>query len=332
MIRRIENLKAGGIVLDGSTKNFGALTLALTQPPEVASFLAVSALKGRTKELDTIYQKALGLKESTQKEGLRRDLDNFFVGHEHVLHTYLEHGRLSAKQKQVAREKSEKALSRLKEEAHLLLDQIFNSFDDSDCALQAHLQSFGERTNLVGVIQPVLTANGFLAIHLPAEKIFFAHPSETGTLTNAQLDRGRTLEAFTREVWPFLQEDVVQNHQGGVVFLYEGFVGKFGWQFVTYGYDGSDLSALLGAEAAQLLIPSGAPTAKLLKGLTRPLEDCSLQKLHKQLQSETDGLLVGLQAMEYAMRYGVTIIVHDINTGRQHIFAPSLRDSLSSVV
>lgn len=326
MIRHIKTLKAGGIVLDGSPKNFSALGLALIQPDDdTASFLTVSALKGRTKELDRIYQKALGLKESTQKGDLRRDLDSFFIGHSQVLHTYLEYGRLSAKQKEVAREKSEKAISSLKQEAELLLDQIFNSSGDSDCALQAHLQSFGERTNLVGVIQPVLTANGFLAIHLPAEKIFFAHPSETGTLTNAQLDRGRTLEAFTREVWPFLDSDVVHNHQGGVVFLYEGFVGKFGRQFATYGYDGSDLSALLGAEAAQLLLPSGGvPTAKLLKGLTRPLEACSLEDLYKQLQGETDGLLVGMQAMEYARRYGITIVVHDIGSGRQYIFAPRL--------
>lgn len=323
MIERINNYKAGGILLDGSGRNYEVLCLTVTQPPGITSFLTVSAAKGETQNLDRIYRLASVAKDKETRQRLHSDLDSFFGRHEIMLDTYLGYGRLSATQKANAREKSRDSMSLLRTEARAILERVFHE-DDSYGSSQAHLQSFGERTNLLCVLRPALAARGFLPIHLDAlggHMVF--HPSPEGKMIDATINRDPSVSAIAESLRSYMAAKPASNSHEGKVFLLEGFIGRVGKQIVTSGYDGSDQTSLVGAEAIYRAGYSDTPTATLIKFVDGDIPANSLEELDEYLRRQIgSGRLVGKQAMEYAIRYGITIIIRDINTGREYIFAP----------
>lgn len=323
MIKSLLSVKVGGGVLDGSQKGFDAI-MRMIRGFFGIIFLTISAKKGVTAELDKVYEKAIVANTDDEKRFVRENLRHICTSHSEIvwplLHSQGFHKRISHS----AMSESRHLCDRIAREASEVLESLLKVREqedrDSDRSKQAAIQSFGERIN-TGLVDIYLRAQGYLTIHFDARKFVRATPGPGGLFIGAIVDREATIDALARQIKDVVASLSTLSSYKGVVFLIEGFVAGYRGEVVTLGYDGSDLTACIVAEAIKLAGLSDTATVELLKSLDRPLESSSLEKLLKNLRTKHSGL-VGPQAMIYAIKNRVTIMVTDVKTFKKYKFAP----------
>ncbi len=321
-IKSLRSMKAGGGILDGSKKAFKTLIWA-TENTSDTLFWTVSAKKGVTNKLDALYERAINAQSTEQKDFVRDSLRVLCKEHQAIAWREILRLDTSKEIKLLATNKARFACEELLSGALEKLEELFKN-GDPDRVHQANMQALGEQLNVRVLVKPHYEALGYLAIYLPATSFMRARRSDQGMHTNAVVDDEMSVGLCVQLLKECLGATIASGHEyKGVVVITEGFIATIlGRALVTLGYDGSDLTACVIAKAIKLAGLSDTATVELLKNVDRPLWPSSLQRLRRKLRKEKHGLLVGLQALDYAIRNCVTIIVRDTTSGIGYKFGP----------
>lgn len=220
----------------------------------------------------------------------------------------------------------ETEVDKMLEEACDVIDRLCSaSYQDRE-RLEATVLSYGERLATM-VLRHRMRQIGLRVRYVPAYSIMWASAPGPSTFRNANVDVDPTVASIQGVLNDdhsqlLVDSSLVVSHGINMtipnVFLTEGFIGRtvLGNR-VTFGYDASDLSAIAIAYALDV-------DAVLCKCIDGELEAKSIDELLQQMRAiEGDkGRIVGVKALEFAQKYGVTIVLRDPRTGYEHRLEP----------
>lgn len=217
----------------------------------------------------------------------------------------------------------------IREEARGVVDRLCNASHPEREQVEATLLSFGERLATM-VLLHRMRQHGLKVRYVPAYSTMVAQSSGHFAFRNANIDVESTVvnirEAFSRAPVELLV-DTSRSIPRGIdvgtpnVVLTEGFIGRtVRGSYVTFGYDGSDLSAIVTAYAFGV-------EATLYKCVEGEVAASSIEELLEQMRTieGNKGRLIGVKALEFALDHGVTIVLRDPRSGYVYRLEPRTR-------
>lgn len=337
---KFESLKFGGGANDGSFTKFKRL-IDLLENSMYVPFITFSALGKTTSKLTDLYAMAMKSKPHERMGIVKATLD-LIAWHREVLEGLIS-GVDPDKQAKATKLCKAKALE-FEALAKDILEKIFLYKDDHRGELKAELESLGERMNVSMVVIPALEAFGYRPVHIPALKFARAIVGEN-SFVGAKVDRDNSLKELEKLVKEEFEKITPALDGSRIVLVTEGFIASASdirhrytkSCTATFGYNGSDLSAMIVAEYTHAIskelnggLEDGDfpfPTVTLMKEVVGDLiPSGTLDDLGGYLHRIGSGL-VGRVAIDYAKKNNIAIRIFDTLTGELRLYTPKVMET-----